>query len=204
MKRHLHYAEQRDSPSNLTKYCACHVKWLSWLILVTYETSFTSHRAYVSPLGICIEKYNISPSGYLPKFHQVLHLQRKVTLQHQLIIGPATKSDTATSANISLATKSDTATSANTAPTTKSDTATVPNSALATKSDTPASRSIAPATKSEVWVMWLMWLMSVMCELLSSELLWTTVTLLNHYVIELLLDWTVTLLSCYVTELLLG
>ena len=30
---------------NFTKYCACHAKWLSWLILVTYETSFTMRGA---------------------------------------------------------------------------------------------------------------------------------------------------------------
>ena len=40
VKRYLQCAEQQAWPSNLTKYCACHEKWLSWLILVTYETSF--------------------------------------------------------------------------------------------------------------------------------------------------------------------
>ena len=39
MKRHLQCAEQVKSPSNLTKYCACHEKWISWLIRVAYETS---------------------------------------------------------------------------------------------------------------------------------------------------------------------
>ena len=34
----------------------------------------------------CIEKYNISRSGYLPKCHQMLRLPRKVTLQlHQIL-----------------------------------------------------------------------------------------------------------------------
>ena len=40
MKRHLQRAEQQESPSNLTKYCACHARWISWMIRVTYETSF--------------------------------------------------------------------------------------------------------------------------------------------------------------------
>ena len=31
--------------SNFSKYCACHEKWISWLIRVTYETSFTMHGA---------------------------------------------------------------------------------------------------------------------------------------------------------------
>ena len=41
MKRHLQCAEQQASSSNFTKYCACHEKWVSGLILLTYETSFT-------------------------------------------------------------------------------------------------------------------------------------------------------------------
>ena len=32
MKRHLQYAEQQMPPSNLTKYCACHAKWLACLV----------------------------------------------------------------------------------------------------------------------------------------------------------------------------
>ena len=45
MKRHLECAEQAKSTSNLTKYCACHAKWISWLIRVTYETSFPMRGA---------------------------------------------------------------------------------------------------------------------------------------------------------------
>ena len=45
MKRHLECAEQAKSTSNLTKYCACHAKSISWLIRVTYETSFTMRGA---------------------------------------------------------------------------------------------------------------------------------------------------------------
>ena len=38
-------------------------------------------RAYFSPLcnAFCIENYNISRSGYLPKFDRILRLPRKVT-----------------------------------------------------------------------------------------------------------------------------
>ena len=45
-------------------------------------------RPSSSHLGdaFCMEKYNISRSGYLSKFHQVLRLRRKVTLQlHQIL-----------------------------------------------------------------------------------------------------------------------
>ena len=149
MKRYLQCAEQQASPSKFTKCCACHVKWLSWLMSATYETSFpmrgatsitlqphqilrlprkiafqnlreivrkqlkrhfqcaadssmirtwSDHEiaklnpsvrgAYFSPLGnaFCIENYNISRSGYLPKFHRILRLPGKVTLQdHQIL-----------------------------------------------------------------------------------------------------------------------
>ena len=36
MKRHLQCAEQQDSQSNFTKYCACHAKWIPWLIRVSH------------------------------------------------------------------------------------------------------------------------------------------------------------------------
>ena len=66
MERHLQCAEQQASPSNLTKYCACHAKWLSWLIFVTYGTSFTMRGA----TGITLQP------------HQILRLPRKSALQN--------------------------------------------------------------------------------------------------------------------------
>ena len=160
LKRYLQCAEQQVASSNITKYCACHAKWLSWLILVTYETLWNAiynarnhrwhpptspntapatqndspkfqrnfsktaetsfpmrgrseldpswirarseldprmkpslrnpprNRGYFSrpPQAFCIEKYNISRSGYHSKFHQILRPPRKVTLQlHQIL-----------------------------------------------------------------------------------------------------------------------
>ena len=64
MKRHLQCAEQESSPSNLTKYCACHAKWTSWLIRITYETSFTMRGA----TGITLQP------------HQILRQLRKMNL----------------------------------------------------------------------------------------------------------------------------
>ena len=64
MKRHLECAEQQESPSTFTKYCACHAKWLWWLIRVTYETSFTMRGA----------------TGVILQLHQILHLPRKMTV----------------------------------------------------------------------------------------------------------------------------
>ena len=64
MKRHLQCAEQQSTPSNLTKYCACHAKWISWLIHITYDTSFTMRGA----TGITFQP------------HQILRLPRKMNL----------------------------------------------------------------------------------------------------------------------------
>ena len=58
----LQCAEQQDSPSNLT----CHKKSLSWLILVTDETSLTMRGA----TGITLQP------------HQILRLPRKIALQN--------------------------------------------------------------------------------------------------------------------------
>ena len=45
-------------------------------------------RGYFSrpPRAFCIEKYNISRSGYHSKFHRMLRLPRKVTVQHHQIL----------------------------------------------------------------------------------------------------------------------
>ena len=64
MKRHLESAEQAQSTSNLTKYCACHAKWISWLIRVTYETSFRMRGA---------SNVNLQPQ-------QILRMRRKRNL----------------------------------------------------------------------------------------------------------------------------
>ena len=46
------------------------------------------NRGYFSgpPRAFCIEKYNISRSGYHSKFHRIRRLPRKVTLQHHRIL----------------------------------------------------------------------------------------------------------------------
>ena len=64
MKRYLQWAEQQESASNFSKYCACHEKWLSWLILVTHETLFTMR-------GV---------TSVIVQTHQILRLPRKMTL----------------------------------------------------------------------------------------------------------------------------
>ena len=63
MKPHLQCAEQQLSRSNLTKYCACHAERLAYLVLITYETSFTMGGA----TGVTIQP------------HQILRLSRRMT-----------------------------------------------------------------------------------------------------------------------------
>ena len=60
----IYNALQQASPSHLTKYCTCHVKWVSWLILLTYETSFTIRGR----------------TGLTLPTHQLLRLPRKMTV----------------------------------------------------------------------------------------------------------------------------
>ena len=72
MKRHLQCAEQQASPSNLTKYCACHAKWFSWLMSVTHDTSFTMRGA----------------TDLILQHHQILRLPRKIALQKQRKMRP--------------------------------------------------------------------------------------------------------------------
>ena len=68
MKRHLQCAEQQESSSNFTKSCACHAKWISWLIFVTYETLFTKRGATLVTV----------------QHHQILCLPRKMNLMIDL------------------------------------------------------------------------------------------------------------------------
>ena len=63
MKPHLQCAEQQVSRSNLTKYCACHAERLAYLVIITYETSFTMRGA----TGVTIQP------------HQILRLSRRKT-----------------------------------------------------------------------------------------------------------------------------
>ena len=64
MKRYLQCAEQQESASNFSKYCACHEKWLSWSILFAHETLFTMR-------GV---------TSVIVQTHQILRLPRKMNL----------------------------------------------------------------------------------------------------------------------------
>ena len=179
MKRHLQCGEQQASTSDLTKYCACHAKWMSWLSHITYEASFTMRGA----TGI-----NLQP-------HQILRLPRKMTTQHFTEIGwkqvkrhfqcatdptmirersendptmirpRKRKTEPAAPPRLLFALarsrfyrklqrfplRLSFQISPNAAPATKSDTWTSPNAAPATKSDTWTSPNAAPAAKNDTW-----------------------------------------------------
>ena len=97
MRPHFQCVEPVKSPSNLTKYCACHAKWMSAMICITYETSFPMR----------------GPSQVTLQPHQILRLPRKMNGSHDLrhiwnVISNAwTKSShPPTSPNIAPATKS--------------------------------------------------------------------------------------------------
>ena len=64
MKLYLQCAEQQRCFYKITDCCACHGKWLSWLIRITYETLVTMRGA------TCV----------IVQTHQILRLPRKVTL----------------------------------------------------------------------------------------------------------------------------
>ena len=231
MKRHLQCAEQQASPCNLTKYCACHAKWLSWLIFVTYGTSFTMRGA----TGITLQP------------HQILRLPRKSALQDlSEILRERLKRQFQCAADSTMirawsehdpsmirpwtrhlaparsprllfalrrrilywklqhfALRLSTQISPNTVPATKNDTPTSPNAAPATKSDTPRSPNTAPATKSSTPRS------PNAAPATKSQLLlscYSTELLLSCYSTELLLNCysTELLLNCYWTELLLN
>ena len=63
MQRHLQCAKQQASAANITKYCPCHARWLSWLIFLTYETSFTMRGG----------------TDLILQHHRMLRLPRKMT-----------------------------------------------------------------------------------------------------------------------------
>ena len=83
MKRHLQWAEQQESPSTFTKYCACHAKWISWLIRLTYETSFRmrgASKVNLEPHQIYCACHAKWISWLIRVTHQILRLPRKMTV----------------------------------------------------------------------------------------------------------------------------
>ena len=131
MKRHLQCAEQQVSPSNITRYCACHTKFHSQISQKIFETSFPmrgrsenvraqSEHKTVSPQPASQVRllFELTMSIFYCK---IQHFAPNLTFKPSPNTAPATKSDTRTSPSTAPATKSDTRTSPCTAPATKSD-----------------------------------------------------------------------------------
>ena len=228
MKRYLQCAEQQVSLSKLTKYCACHEKWISWLILDTNETLFTMRGA------TCV----------IVQTHQILRLPRKMTVQNlkeicwkrmkrhfqcaadPSMIRPWSDHETVSPQPASQPRLPFTPTtsilywkiqhfalrlsfqiSPNTAPATKSDTWTSPNTATATKSHEKLHLNFTKLRLPRKVTLELQVLRlprKVTLELQIEPLLDWAMTSLSYYLTELLLDWaTMTWLSYDLTELLL-
>ena len=227
MQRCLQCAEEQASPANLTKYCACHAKWLSWLIFVTYGTSFTMRGA----TGITLQPRQIlrlPRKSALQNLSEILRERLKRQFQcaaDSTMIRPWSDHDPtmirpwtrhlapARSPRLLFALRRRilywklqhfalrlSIQISHTVPATKSDTPRSPNTAPATKSGTPRSPNAAPATKSDPELLLdctLTWILPLLSCCLTEQLL------LNCYLTELFLDWTVAWLNGYFTELLL-
>ena len=197
MKRHFQCAEQVKSPSNLTKYCACHTKWKSSVICVTYETSFPMRGA---------SKVTLQP-------HQILRLPRnsefKISARNPWIASANIKDDsTIIEDNPTMKSSSRTRRFGDLP---RANFATVLYSWTVTTFRAPVT--LLNCYSTELWLLLncvtlhLNWIYCACHEKYTTELLlyWTvlywTVTLLNCDSTELLLYWTVTLLNCYSTEL---
>ena len=164
MKRHLQCAEQQASPSNLTKYCACHVTWLSWLILVTYETSFTMRGA----TGITLQP------------HQILRLPRKM----MRIIGCRDSWNVIYNARSN---RHHPPTSPNTAPATKNDAHHWSSSHMKRHLQC-AEQQASPSNLTKYCTChakWLSWLMSVTYETSFTMRGATSITLQPHQILRL-------------------
>ena len=198
MKCHLHWAEQQDSPSNVTKYCACYEKWLSWLILVADEPSFTLRgatgatlqRRQILRLPRKMTRQNLREMCWNSCMKR--HLQwRRIRTRSEHNPNPNSSSRTRPFAEVTFRASETHCVlkvttfrlsiqiSPNAAPATKSDTS--PNAVPATKKNDAATE---PATKSQMWVMcWLMW---VMTELVSSDLFYSELLSSELFYSELL------------------
>ena len=175
MKRHLQCGVQQASTSNLTKYCACHAKWMSWLSHITYETSFTMRGA----TGITLQPHQICAchAKWAPKIRQKFAengwsgisnarpIRDRSENDPRMIRPRKRKPQPAAPPRLLFALawsrfywklqrfplRLSFQISPHAAPATKSDTWTAPNAAPATKSDTWTSPNAAPATKSDTW-----------------------------------------------------
>ena len=144
------------SPSNLTKYCACHEKWHCNMSEKNVRKRMKRHfqcgtdpsmirpwsdHETVSPQPASQPRLLFEPTTSI-FYCKIQRFAPNLTFQLSPSAAPATKSNTLTSPSTAPATKSNTWTSPSTAPATKSDTWTSPNAAPATKNESCAWSSL--------------------------------------------------------------
>ena len=156
MKPHWQCAEQQVSPSNLTKYCACHKKWHSKISEKIFENrcnviynagtirEWSDHDPTIIRPWSDHETVSPQPASQ-PRlifelttnifYWKIQRFAPNLTFKHSPSAAPATKSDTWTSPSAAPATKSDTSTSPSAAPATKSDTCNSPRTAPVRQKD---------------------------------------------------------------------
>ena len=182
MKPHFQCVEQVKSPSNLTKYCACHeilklkisadTPWMLPPIERRFEDNPTIIRTHPT----------IKSSSRTRRFgdltRPILETILYCKIQHfALRLSPKMSR----------------------------------SAAPVTKSHPPTSPNTAPATQNELWTvtllncdcteLWLYWTVTLLNCYFTQLWLYWIVTVLNCDCTELLLYWTVTLLNCDCTEL---
>ena len=189
MNRHLQCAEQQDSPSNVTKYCTCHVKWLSWVMSVTNDASFTMRvtwlNCYLTEL-LLYWAVTLLGCTLLSCYFTELLLYWTVTLLScyftELLLYWAVTLLNRYFTELLLYW------------------AVALLSCYFTELLLYWAVTLLSCYFTELLLYWAVTLLS--CYFTELLLYWA-VTILNCYFTELLLYWTVTLLSCYCTELLL-
>ena len=214
MKRHVQCAEQQRLPSNITKYCACHANWLSWLIHVTYETLFTMRGAtevtlqhhqilrlphkmtlMIDPRHIWNIIYNawrsrgVSPTSHTtaPATQNVFHDWSSSHMKRYLQCAEQQRLSFQISPNAAPATKSDTATSPNTAPPTQTDSQDWSASHMKRHVQC-AEQQRLPSNITKYCAChanWLSWLIRVTYETLFTMRGATEVTLQHHQILRL-------------------
>ena len=195
MKRHFQCVEQVKSPSNITKYCACHEIWKLQISAVTpwmlppIERRFDDNPTTIRPHPT--RKSSSRTRRFRDLTRPILETILYCKIQHF-----ASRLSPKMSRSAAPATKSPTRTSPNTAPATQNECHQW--SASHMKRHFQCVEQVkSPSNITKYCACHEIWKLQI-----SAVTPWT-VPLLICYFTELLLYWTVTLLNCYFTDLLL-
>ena len=196
MKRDLQCAEQQVSPSNLTKYCACHAKWPPkiWQKFVENSCNIICNAR---PIRLWSENEPVSPPpAAQPRLVFALaariswnmqHFALRLSFQISPSIAPATKSGAWASPSAAPATKSDTCASISTAPARKSDTEPAPSTTPAAKSHTiPVTWRFLLLDESSYWTNPITWRLLLY---LTFPIAWRLLLFDDSYYLTIPITW---------------